>query len=147
MEYLQVVAGLTRKWADIAGEIVVLHNQLKVSQANLAAVQASIKLFQPEFDFTEARVSRKPGVRPASYGDMSKAVYSVLRGTGERWVTVRAIQEAVIAQRDIDPRDKVLRADVGKRVAACLRYMRVRGNAEDRHGLGLAREWRLSDEK
>lgn len=92
-------------------------------QSNLAAVEASIKLFQPEFDFTESRVSRKPGVRPALYGDMSKSVYAVLRGAGEDWLTVRAIQEAVIAQRDIAPRDKVLRADVGKQVAACLRYM------------------------
>ncbi len=143
MEYPQVISGLTRKWADIAGEIAVLHNQLKVLQANLAAVEASIKLFQPDFDLTQARVSRKPGVRPANYGDMSKSVYAVLRGAGEGWLTVRAIQEAVIAQSDIDPRDKELRAATGKRVAACLRYMRVRGNAEDRHGAGLAREWRL----
>ena len=145
MENEAVIGGLTRKWADIAGEIAVHHNALKVLQANLAAVEASIKLFQPDFDMTQARVSRKPVMRTESYGDLSKAVYAVLRGAGEDWLTVRAIQEAVIAQHDIDPQDKDGRAAMGKRVAATLRYMRVRGNAEDRHGAGLAREWRLKE--
>ncbi len=144
MQYQQVVDGLTRKWADVAGEIAVHHNALKVLQANLAAVEASIRLFQPDFDFSQARVSRPPSVRPASYGDMSKAVYAVLRDAGEDWMTVRAIQAAVITQRQIEPGDKALRAATGKRVGACLRYMRIRGNAECRHGAGLAREWRLT---
>ena len=143
MENEQVIGGLTRKWADLAGEIAAHHKALKELQANLAAVEASIRLFEPAFDFTEARVSRKPGERAASHGEMSKAVYAALRDA-EGWLLLRTVQEAVIARCGLNVRDKAHRAVVARRVAAALRYMRSRGTVESRFGEGLMREWRLA---
>ena len=60
MENEHIISGLLRKRADIAGEIAVLHDKLRAQQTDLAAVESTLKLFQPDIDFSGARVSRKP---------------------------------------------------------------------------------------
>ena len=145
MEKEHVLGGLLRKRADIAGEIAVLHDQIRAQQADLAHVEATLKLFQPDIDFTGARVSRKPGKLSAGYGEMSKHVRDAMRDAPD-WLTLKQIQETVMTARGMDLGDDELAGVVRKRVGATLRNLKRRGQAEDRHGLGLAMEWRLAGE-
>ncbi len=142
MEHEHIISGLMRKRAEIAGEIAVLHDQLRAQQADLAHVEAAMKLFQPDIDFSGARVSRKPGDKSAGYGDMSRAVRDALRDASD-WMTLRAIQENVMTARGMDLGDREMGVIVRKRAGAALRNLKRRGQAEDRHGAGLAMEWRL----
>ncbi len=144
MENEHIVSGLLRKRADIAGEIAVLHDKLRAQQADLAHVESTLKLFQPDIDFSGARVSRKPGAQSAGYGGMSRAVRDALRDAAD-WMTLRALQENVMTARGMDLEDSALCAVVRKRIAGALRNLKRRGQAEDRHGVGLAMEWRLQE--
>ena len=72
MQDEHLLSGLRRKRADISGEIAILHDQLRTQQADLAHVEATLKLFQPDIDSTGARVSRKPGKLSVGYGEISK---------------------------------------------------------------------------
>ncbi len=142
MEKEHILGGLLRKRADIAGEIAVLHDQLRAQQADLAHVEATLKLFQPDIDFTGVRVSRKPGKLSAGYGEMSKHVRDAMRDASD-WLTLKQIQETVMTARGMDLGDNALCVVVRKRIGAALRNLKRRGQAEDRHGVGLAMEWRL----
>ncbi len=143
MEHEHILGGLLRKRADIAGEIAVLHDQLRSQQADLAHVEATLKLFQPDINFTGARVSRKPGKLSAGYGEMSKHVRDAMRDA-PGWMTLKQLQEAVMTARGMDADDAELAGTVRKRVGATLRNLKRREQAEDRHGVGLAMEWRLT---
>jgi hypothetical protein len=80
MDSEHIIGGLLRKRADKAGEIAKARDQLRVLQSNLAYVDATPRMFQPDIDFSGARVSRKPGKQAARCGEMSKAVRDVRRG-------------------------------------------------------------------
>ena len=143
MEKEHVLGGLLRKRADIAGEIAVLHDPLRAQQADLAHVEATLKLFRPDIALAGARVSRKPGKLSAGYGEMSKHVRDAMRDATD-WMTLKQIQETVMTARGMDSDDDALAVVVRKRVGATLRNLKRREQAEDRHGLGLAMEWRLA---
>jgi hypothetical protein len=70
MENEHIIGGLLRKRAGIAGEIAVAHDQLRALQSDLAHVEATLRMFQPDIDFSGARVSRKPGQNAAAYGEL-----------------------------------------------------------------------------
>ena len=73
---------------------------------------------------------------------MSKAVREVMRGQ-DRFHALKELHAAVMARQGMDAEDAVLAAIVRKRNGATLRNLKRRGQAEDRHGVGLAMEWRL----
>jgi hypothetical protein len=141
MENEHIIGGLLRKRADIAGEIAVAHDQLRALHADLAHVEATLRMFQPEIDFSGARVSRKPGPLAAGYGEMSKGVRNALRESLEP-LTVTQVADIVIQAQGLDGADRMT---VKKRVASALRNLKTRGQAESRHGVGLELVWRLSD--
>ena len=60
------------------------------------------------------------------------------------WLTLKQIQETVMTARGMDLSDEEMAVVVRKRVGATLRNLKRREQAEDRHGLGLAMEWRLT---
>jgi hypothetical protein len=142
MDNEHIIGGLLRKRADIAGEIALAHDQLRVLQSDLVHVEATLRMFQPDIDFSGARVSRKPGKQAAGYGEMSKAVGDVLRGAG-RPLTVRQVATEAMKALGLDAGDKDLVVTAERRVGASLRNLKRRGQADSRHGLGLALEWVL----
>ncbi len=100
-----------------------------------------MRLFQPDIDFSGARVSRIVGPQAAEYGQMSRAVRKVLR-EAEGWLTIPALAERVAEARGMRNPDMAV---VKKRVGAALRNFKRRGQTESRHGVGLALEWKGSD--
>jgi hypothetical protein len=145
MENDHIISGLVQKRADIAGAIAAAHDQLRALQGDLAHVEATARLFQPDIDFSGSRVSRLPGKHAAAYGQMSTAVRDVLRGVVKPQ-TIKAIAAEVVAARGLDVSDTALTDGMQKRVGASLRNLKRRGQAESRHGQGLALEWVLVDQ-
>ena len=143
MEHEHVISGLVRKRAELAGHIDAQQDKLRALQTDLAHVDATLRMFQPDINLSGVKVRPVPGHAAALYGEMTRAVCDVLRTASEP-MTVRGLTMAVIRARGLALDDGDLVHSMHGRIGAALRTMKARGTAESLRGKD-ARElvWRL----
>jgi hypothetical protein len=93
---------LKRKRAEMTGEIARCHARLQQLSADLEHLDATIRLFAPDF-VQESILPKvfKPPQLWSKRGEMSRAVLSILRVAKEPFNT-REIAAMLIAQRGLD---------------------------------------------
>lgn len=132
-----VVSGLVKRRAELAGEAEALKARLAQIATDLGHLDATIRLFAPDFDLAAIRPKRPRAAGTAGRGEMSRAVLGVLREAAEP-MTTAAVVAAVMATRGMDAQDKAA-GRMMDRVGMALRRQEknevVRG--ERREGQGV----------
>jgi hypothetical protein len=133
---------LKRKRADMTGEIARCHAQLAKLSDDLEHLDATIRLFAP--DFVQESVLPKVFMPPASWskrGEMSRAVLSILR-IAKGPLSTREIAAMIVQQRGLE-HDKGILDVMTRRVGHVLRDKRASGLVRSVEETGLWLQWEV----
>jgi hypothetical protein len=139
-----VVSGLVKRRAEIAGEIEQIHEQLKKLLADLETIDDALAVFDP----TIACEQIKPrALRPpsdwANYGEMTRIVLNILRGSSEP-LTTRDIALQMLVERAMSKDDQRLLNRMTKRVGVALRRQRDNEIVRSCQGPGMFMLWEIA---
>ncbi len=137
-----VVAGLVKRRAELAGEADALQARLAQIATELGHLDATIRLFDPDFALAAIRPKRPRAANSAVRGEMSRAVLGVLREAAEP-MTTAAVVEAVMAARGMDAQDRKAMDLMMGRVGMALRRQERNGAVRGERGPGQAVAWEL----
>lgn len=136
---------LHRKRSEIAGEIEALNDATKQKIIDLAHIDATIRLLDPEVKFPELppRVVRPD---PKVFrGEVQSILLKEIRDRG--CASTRELTDVIMLARGLDPLDVRARSIVGKRVKDRIGTMRRQGRViSESSGVGASRVWRLAAE-
>lgn len=138
-----VLSGLVRKRAELAGEVDALRARLAAIAADIGHLDATIRLFDPDYDLASIRPKRPRGPDVARPGEMSRFVLGVLRDATEP-VPTPVIAARLMAERGTDGQDRKLVRNVTKRVCMALRHQERRGAVRSRPGPGRVALWEVA---
>ncbi len=144
MEFEHVITGLLRKRQLIADELDAAQNKVRLLVQAIDAVDATIKLFQPDMEIGIVRVRPTPRRHAAFRGESSRMILNMLREAGGP-MTTRDIVLAIMQARGLNTADKPMHETMRMRVSASLRGMRDRGSVLSGEGHGASLLWRLID--
>lgn len=139
MKNEHLLLGLHRKRAEMAGQIEAAQMQLRQMVIDLDALDATIRLFDPNADLAEIKPKPMPPRHAAVKGDVVRAVLATLRAS-TRPMTQRELALVVMAERGLNVGDQRMVVLFGKRVGACLRWHRHKGLVESHRGAGAKGE-------
>jgi hypothetical protein len=141
-EQPNVLHALTRKRAEIAGQIE--HNQLTLRHliAELDHVDATIRIFNPTIDIGAIRSKPVPPRHTAFKGEVTRIVLKMLRQATEP-LTSRDIALQLMKERGLNPDDRELSVIMVKRVCACLRVHKQKGIIRNVVSLGNLQGWEI----
>ncbi len=122
-----IVSTLRTKRAEIGGYITDLERKIKQQRANLAHIDATIRLFAPGLD--PDAIPPKRGYRRTRYfakGELSRRCLDVLR-TAQGPLTMAEIAATIMADKGSLGSDPVLVAAISERAQTLLRNLSKRG--------------------
>jgi hypothetical protein len=137
-----VLSGLIRKRQEIAAELDAAQSRVRQLVLDIDAVDATIRLFQPDIDLDVVKVRPTPRRHEAHRGDTSRLILSLLREAGEP-LSHREITQRVMTARGLNLTDRALCQTMRDRVGASLRGMRERGALGSGEGNGPGVRWNL----
>jgi hypothetical protein len=140
MENEHVLGGLTRKRAEIAGQIEHTQATLRKLVTDLDAIDAAIRIFDPEADIGAIKAKAYPPRHAAFRGEMMRHVMGCLRMATEP-VTGRDIATVVMKARGLNPDDAELAVTIRKRVGACMWKLKQSGYARETKIAGELKGW------
>jgi hypothetical protein len=120
------LAGLVAKRSEVAGRIEQLQTEMRELILALEHVDATIRLFDPEYAVENIRPKPVPAVYKAFPGDMIRMVLSMLR-EAKGPLSTKTIVLHVMAARGIDSSNKQDFNLFRGRVGAMLRHHRGKG--------------------
>ena len=125
-EQPNLLNGLVAKRAEIAGQIESNQSALRKLVADLDAVEATIRVFNPNVDLDAITPRPVPPRHAAFKGEVTRIVFDCLR-EAKTALTSREIALALMAWRRLSPDDKGLVVLMTKRVGACLKAKKNQG--------------------
>ena len=138
-----VLSGLIRKRQEIAAELDAAQSRVRQLVLDIDAVDATIRLFQPDIDLDVVKVRPTPRRHEAHRGDTSRLIASLLRET-EGPLSHREIAQRVMQARGLNLADRALCQTMRDRVGASLRGMRKRGRLVSGEESGPGTRWGLA---
>lgn len=137
-----VLYALTRKRAEIAGQIE--HNQLALRRliAELDHIDAAIRIFNPSIDIGAIPSKPVPPRHAAFKGEVTRIVFKALR-TASGPLTSRDIALLLMKERGLNPNDKELSVIMVKRICACLRVQKNKGLVRNVECFGSLQGWEV----
>jgi hypothetical protein len=139
-----VLSGIVCKRAELAGDIQRTHEALKRMIADLASLDATLRLFDPDIEIEAIKPKAfRPPADWARRGEMSRIILDVLRQAAEP-MTTRDIAFQLLIERALDNNDQKLLRLMTKRVGVALRHQRDGGVVESDQGPGQYMLWRLA---
>ena len=142
MEHEHVLSALVRKRGELAGEAEALRGRLEQIGANLGHVDATIRLFDPEYALSSIRSKRPRGPDVARPGEMSRLVLGVLREATEPLPTPE-IAARLMAGRGMDQGSRSAVRNVTKRVGMALGHQEQRGMVRSQAEPGRVLLWEV----
>jgi hypothetical protein len=138
-----MLSGLVERRTDLAKRLHALHNELRRVQGDIAALDGTIRQFDPAYQpgALQPKFQRRPGM--AETFSSSRMVLDVLRRAGQPML-VEAITRQIIAENGLDAGEAKLWRDLRKRVGMTLRYQRMNGVVQEAGGSGHFRLWRVA---
>lgn len=138
-----VVTGLIEKRAELAGQLE--HHQALVRQLliDLDAVDATLRLFDPEIALEEIKPKPLPARHAAYKGEVVRLVLGTLR-EAKRPVTCAELTQHLMASRGMNTADSRLVRTVSKRVGSCLRHHRKSGLLTSSKTIGGLIGWEIA---
>ncbi len=119
-----------------------MQSKLRQLILDIDAVDATIRLFQPDIDLDVVKVRPTPRRHEAHRGDTSRLILSLLREAAEP-LSHREITQRVMQARGLNLADRALCQTMRDRVGASLRGMRGRGRVAGGEGKGTGVRWGL----
>lgn len=142
MADLHVVTALRAKRAELAGQIDALQDQLREAMIAVDHVDCTLRMFVPEIDLDEIKPKPLPPRHHAFKGQVTRAILAMLRSEGA--MDARAITIRLMAERELNPNDKVLAKAMQKRIGAALRNLRERQLVTSAQAAGGMLLWSLA---
>lgn len=138
-----VVTGLVAKRAELAGQIDFHRKALDKIGDDLRHIDATIKLFAPEFDLrTVKATAHRTRNQHFKSGEVPRSTLDVLREHGGA-MTSRQIVETILLRKGIEPSNEHI-AQLQKGVLAVLRVQEARQIVVLADSIGTARAWKLA---
>jgi len=138
-----VLAGLTKRRAELTGEADALRTRLAQIGSDLGHLDAVIRQFDPDYDLGSIRAKRPRGPDVAGRGEMSRFVLGVLREATEP-VTTQEVTRRLMTERGQDMEDRRLVAQTMKRVGMALSRQKANGAVQSEQGTGQAALWKTA---
>jgi len=138
-----VLSGLIRKRQEVAADLDGAQSRVKQLILDIDALDATLRLFQPDIDLEVVRVRSVPRRHQAHRGDTSRLVQTLLREAGHP-LTHREITQRVMTARGLNLADRDLCQTMRDRVGASLRRMRQRGRLVTGDEVGREVRWGLA---
>ena len=138
-----VVSGLVKRRAELAGEADALKGRLAQIGADLGHLDATIRLFDPDFDLAAIRPRRVRAADTAKRGEMSRSVLGVLREAAGP-MTTASVVEAVMTASGTDGQDRKAAARMANRVGLALRRQERNGAVRSERREGRVMAWEVA---
>ena len=140
MEHEHVINGLLRHRQEIADALELAQGRVRRLVLDIDALDATIRLFQPDAQIGAVRVRPTPRRHQAIRGESSRLI---LRMLGEAGVpmTTRDILLRVMEARGLNAADKGMYEAMRHRVSASLRGLRERGRVASEGKSGAGVKW------
>lgn len=138
-----VLSGLIRKRQEVAADLDAAQSRVKQLILDIDALDATLRLFQPDIDLEVVRVRSVPRRHQAHRGDTARLIASLLREAAEP-LSHREITQRVMQARGLNLADRNLCQTMRDRVGSSLRGMRQRGRLASNGGRGLGVKWRMA---
>lgn len=138
-----VLSGLTKRRAELAGEVETLHARLAQIGTDMGHLDAVIRQFDPDYDLASIRSKRPRGPDVARPREMSRFVLGVLRDATAP-VPTPDIAARFMAQRDMDGQDRKLAERITKRIVSALRHQGQKGTVRSQPGPGRVLLWEIA---
>ncbi len=135
-----VLAGLTKRRAELSGEGDALRARLAQIGTDLGHLDAVIRQFDPDYDLSSIRSKRPRGPDVARRGEMTRFVLGVLRDAAEP-VPTSDIAARLMAERGMDGQDRRLVEQITKRIVSTLRHQGQKGTVRSQPGPGRMLLW------
>ncbi len=138
-----VLAGLTKRRAELTGEADALRARLAQIGTDLGHLDAVIRQFDPDCKLASIRPKRPRGPDVARPGEMSRFVLGVLRDAAEPIPTPDVVVR-FMAQRGMDGQDRKLVERITKRIVSTLRHQAGKGTVRSQPGPGRVLLWEVA---
>ncbi len=138
-----VLHALTRKRAEVAGQIEHIQLELRRLIAELDHIDATIRIFNPSIDIGAIRSKPVPPRHAAFKGEVTRIVFQTLRDA-QQPVTSRDIAMRLMTERGLNPDDRELALIMVKRVCACLRVQKKKGLVRNVPSVGTIQGWEVA---
>ncbi len=135
-----VLAGLTKRRAELTGEADTLRARLAQIGTDLGHLDAVIRQFDPDYDLGSIRPKRPRGPDVAGRGEMSRFILGVLREATEP-VTTQEVARRLMTERGQDMGDRRLVAQTMKRIGMALSRQKALGTVRAIQGAGAVTLW------
>jgi hypothetical protein len=92
------ISALARKRAELAGEIQAAEVRLRELRANLAHVDATIRLFAPDYPIAQITPKKPQPERPVLFekGELGRMILDILRTAAEPMTVVQIASEVMV---------------------------------------------------
>lgn len=144
MSHSPVIHGLVAKRAEVSGIIADLEERMRQERANLAHVDATIRLFDPEMNPRGIKPIRPAKGRSGLFanGEISRRCRDAIRKASPEPVSAELVVRQAMTDKGLDPEDKVVRQDMIRRFLWAMHRMQVAGII-GKVGNGMGARWTL----
>lgn len=140
-----VISALSKKRAELSGDIERMQRELTAAISALEKLDATLLLFDPTYEIASIKPKAfRPPDDWSKRGEMTRLILGILRKATEP-LTSSDIAAQLIAERALDQSDVKLQRLMTKRVGVALRGQRDKGVAVSKPGPGMSVLWSLSD--
>ena len=143
-----IIHALAEKRAEVSGQIAALEARIRQFRADLAHIDATLLLFDPDAKPPEIKPRRPPHKRQDGMfqeGEISQRCRDIVRRAGSVPMSAEEIVRTAMADKGLDPGDGRLRRDLmGRFFMALHRLHRVGHIRKIGHGIGT--QWALPAE-
>ena len=142
MEHEHVINGLMRRRQEIADALEAAQGKVRQLVLDIDAVDAVIRLFQPDTPIGLVRVRPTPRRHQAIRGESSRLILRMLGEAGGP-MTTRDILLQVMEARGLNAADRDMYEAMRRRGSACQRGLRERGQLASEGKAGAGVKWWL----
>ena len=144
MENSYVLPGLVKRRAMLAGELEAAQAKVRQLHADLAALDAVIRQYDPAYPVDAIAKKRRRAPAADAPAEMGRMVLDILRRAGAP-LTIPAVAERVVALRGLDPASGAVRAAVEGSAGRALRHQRAAGTVRNPPKQGRSVLWELAE--
>jgi hypothetical protein len=133
------------KWSEIGGIIADLEERTRQARADLAHIDATLRMFDPDTIPQQLRDKRPARGRSGLFanGEISRRVRAALLDASEP-ISAKSLVYQTIADKGLDPEDTPMRQAMIRSFLWALHRMQTAGTVQ-RLGKGLGARWVLPE--
>ncbi len=143
MENAYVLPGLVKRRAMLAGRLEAANAEAARLHADIAALDAVIRQFDPSYPVDAIATKRPRGPAAEGTADMARTVLDVLRRAGGP-LTLAQVAERIVALRGLDAASGAVRAAIEGSAGRALRHQRGAGTVRNPAKAGRSVLWELA---